>query len=113
MPDNPTIWIVAIIATLIVVVIALWKGRFVEVGLNPPSLRFKSKAADAAGLAVGEGLALEDAKVGDVAGVKSETAGASVLPEGNVSVAKGARITRSTTGDIVGVKQAGSPKEKP
>jgi hypothetical protein len=105
MPDNPTIWIVAIIAGALVVLLALWKGQFVEVDLNPPRLRFKRGAAGAAGVSVAKGIEVEASKVGDIAGAKG------AVPEGNVSVAEGARIKGSTIGNIVGVEQGGGEKK--
>jgi hypothetical protein len=105
MPDNPTIWIVAIIAGALVVLLALWKGQFVDVELNPLRLRFKRGAAGAAGVSVAKGIDVEASKVGDIAGVKG------TAPEGNVSVAEGARIKGSTVGNIVGIEQGGGEKK--
>jgi hypothetical protein len=112
-PDNPVVWIIAIVAVFVVVLVALWKGQMVEVELKPLRLRFKRAggAGEAGGgISVGEGMVIKDSKTGDIAGVKA--AGAT-SPGGTVSVGKGAQITDSTTGDIVGVKQAGSGEPKP
>jgi hypothetical protein len=103
-PDNPLVWIVAIVAGAAVVLFALWKGQMVEVELKPLRLRFKRAGEGATGVSVGEGMVIKESKTGDIAGMKGAAA---PPPEGTVSVGKGAQITQSTTGDIVGVKQTG------
>ena len=109
MPDNPLVWIIAILALAVVVIVALWKGQMVEVELKPLRLKFKRHGGDGTGgVSVGSGLKVENSKLGDIAGVKG--AGAA-LPEGSVTVAQGARIAGSTTGDIVGVKHGGTGEE--
>lgn len=112
MPDNPIVWIVAIVAGAAVVLFALWKGQLVEVELKPLRLRFKRAGEAGSGISVAEGLTVDQATTGDIAGVKTAGSG-TTAPEGAVSVAKGARITGSTTGDIVGVKQTGPGETKP
>lgn len=108
MPDDPIVWIVAIIAAGLVALLALWKGQFVEIELNPPKLRFKRRQDGDGGISVGAGLTVEGSRTGDIAGMKLEGGGAAaVAPEGPVSVAAGARIAGSSTGDIAGVKQTG------
>lgn len=106
MPDDPIVWIVAIVAGAVVVLLALWKGQFVEVELNPPKLRFKRRHEGGDGISVGAGMVIEGSRTGDIAGMKLDGGGAAA-PEGPVAVAAGARITGASTGDIVGVKQSG------
>lgn len=109
MPDNPIVWIAAIVATAVVVLVALWKGQLVEVELKPPRLRFRRRGAGDGGVSVGAGLTVENATTGDIAGVKSTGRGdGAAAPSGvQVTVAQGARISGSRTGDIVGIKQSG------
>jgi hypothetical protein len=105
-PDNPVVWIIAIVAVFVVVLVALWKGQMVEVELKPLRLRFKRQGSSGGGgISVGDGMVIKGSKTGDIAGVKGSGAAA---PEGDVSVGKGAQITDATTGDIVGVKQTGA-----
>lgn len=105
MPDNPLVWIVAILAGAVVVLVTLGKGQVVEVELKPLRLRFKRTGGTGGSISVGEGMVIKGSKTGDIAGVKGSGAAA---PEGDVSVGKGAQITDATTGDIVGVKQTGA-----
>lgn len=109
MPDNPMVWIIAILALAIVVIVALWKGQMVEVDVNPLRLRFKRHggASDAPGISVGAGMSIDHSTTGDIVGVKAQ--GPTLPPgaEGHVTVAQGAHIRSARTGDIAGVKQAG------
>lgn len=112
MPDNPIVWIIAILALAVVVIVALWKGQMVEVDLKPPRLRFKRHGENSGGVTVGSGMTIENSTTGDIAGVKSTGVGGPVGGEGTISVAQGARITGATTGDIAGVKHAGPGDEE-
>lgn len=107
MPDNPIVWIVAIVATAIVVVFALWKGQVVEVELKPPRLRFKRRGGgEDTGISVASGMTIENSTTGDIAGVKTSAPHGPAETGDRVSVAQGARLSGARTGDIVGIKQS-------
>lgn len=55
-------------------------------------------------IAVGNELALDEVKAGDIAGIKTEGVEPAIPARAKVEVARGARIERSKIGDIVGVK---------
>ena len=114
MPDNPVVWIIAILALAVVVIVALWKGQVVEVDLKPPRLRFKRQGerGGAGTISVGSGMTIENSTTGDIAGVKTAGTGGPGGGQGTISVARRARIAGATTGDIAGVKHSGRSDEE-
>src|SRR5262245_11257575 len=80
--------------------------KVLEEALGP---RRPAAEAESATIDVAEGLVLDGAEAGDVAGIKSE---GPVKGPGGIRVAKGMKIRRSTVGDIVGIKQQSSGQAK-
>lgn len=64
-------------------------------------------ARDEAVIRVGEAMTLEGVTAGDLAGVKGPDAAAQASV-GEIEVARGAKISGSTLGDIVAVKTTGT-----
>ena len=122
MPDDPLLWIVAVLVGGVVVIVALALGGVVEVGLDPLRLSFRRKTeAGREGVSVLEEADIEHAEIGRVTGVAREAGGASAGPstEGAVSeidVARKAKIRGGKIGDISGISvsgnKAGSPPAK-
>ncbi|HMH49127.1 MAG TPA: toll/interleukin-1 receptor domain-containing protein [Candidatus Acidoferrum sp.] len=80
--------------------------KILEESLGPR----RSPAEDeAATIDVAEGLVVEGANVGDIAGIKSEEP---VTKHGPIDVLKGGVIRNSNVGDIVGIKQQSSDRAK-
>lgn len=110
MPNDPMVWIVAILAGAVVVLVGLSLGGVLDVGVNPPRLRFTRKAAPAQErVDVLSKAKIDQAKAGHVTGaeVDGET-------DGNldISVLSKAQITKSELGDITGVRIAQPKREK-
>lgn len=107
MPNDPLVWIVAIVVGGAVVALALVLGGFVEVGLNPLKLSFKRKTAPAQErVSVLDEAEIEDAEVGRITGV-TRTAGDSSGKVSDIDVARKARIKGGKIGDITGVSVSG------
>lgn len=108
MPNDPVVWIIAILVAGVVVLVALVLGGKVEVGLDPLRLSFKRRQASGREkIDVLEGAELEEMDVGDVTG---EVRGAGTGEEGRVtdiSVARGAKFKGGKVGDITGRRLSG------
>ena len=108
MPNDPLVWIVAIVVGGAVVALALVLGGFVEVGLDPLRLSFKRKKAPAQErVSVLDEAEIEDAEVGKITGV-ARAAGDSDGKVSDIDVARKARIKGGKIGDISGVSLSGS-----
>jgi len=113
MPDDPLIWIVAIVVGGAVVALALVLGGFVEVGFDPLRLSFRRKQAAARErVSVLDEAEIENAEIGKVTGVARQAGGAARAGEAgggvsDVDVARKAKITGSKIGDITGVSVSG------
>ena len=108
MPDNPWIWVLAIVVGAAVLVFALRRGGKVKAGVGAASLEFEErKEPEATEVSVLDKGRIRDSAVGDVTGVSGAAA-----PTGptRVEVAKGAEITGSVVGDISGVRLDGGGK---
>ena len=108
MPNNPWIWVLAIVVGAVVLVIALRRGGKVKAGVGAASLEFEErKEPDDADVSVLDHGRVEESELGNVIGV----AGAAGLAgKARVDVAKGAEISRSKTGDIIGVQLGGGKR---
>jgi hypothetical protein len=87
-------------------------GRLADLIERKTSLRRRAAPQGEQGgsVQVGEGVVIEGASVGDVAGIKGDAATAATDAT-RIEVAKDATIRGSTVGDIVGVKVTKLPKE--
>jgi hypothetical protein len=111
MPDNPWIWVLALLIGGAVLFVALRRGGKVEAGVGPTSLKFEAKKEpDDANVSVLDHGAVEASKVGDVTGVEGA---AGLAGKARVEVAKGARIKGSEIGDISGVRVGGNKAGEP
>jgi hypothetical protein len=107
MPDNPWIWVLAIVAGVAVLIFALRRGGKVEAGVGPTSLKFEArKEPEATEVSVLDKGRLKGSTVGDVSGIS----GAAPTGPTRVEVAKGAEITGSAVGDISGVRLDGGKR---
>ena len=117
MPDDPLIWLAAIVVGGAVVCVALALGGFVEVSLKPLRLSFRRKKGPSREkVSVLDKAEVEDAEVGTITGVLRENAGDDAQDiNRDVDVARNAKIKRSKLGDISGVtikdEKARRPKE--
>jgi hypothetical protein len=108
MPNDPVVWIVAIVVGGAVVALALVLGGFVEVGLDPLKLSFKrKKAPDQERVSILDEAEIEEAEVGNITGV-TRAAGDSDDKVSDIEVARKARIKGGKIGDITGVSVAGT-----
>jgi hypothetical protein len=111
MPNDPLIWIVAIVVGGAVIALALTLGGFVEVGFDPLRLSFRRKQAPARErVSLLDEAEIENAEVGKITGVTRQT-GETSETEGKVSdieVARKAKITGGKIGDITGVSVTGA-----
>ena len=112
--DEPWLWALAIVVGAVVVVVALIKGGAVEVGLDPPTLKFRRKAQD-----VQERVkVLEEAEiegeVGDISGIKRKGKNDLQVSGGReIEVGKGLKIKKGgEVGDISGINEGDSSKAK-
>jgi len=109
MPNDPVVWIIAILVAGVVVLVALVLGGKVEVGLDPLRLSFKRKQAPAQEkISVLEGAELEGTETGNITG-DARSAGAG--EEGKVtdiSVGRGAKFKNGKVGDISGRTVSGN-----
>ena len=113
MPNDPWIWVLAIVLGAVVLVIALRRGGKVKAGVGGASLEFEErKEPETAEVSVLKRGRVKDAQVGDVTGIS----GAAPAGPMRVDVAEGAEITGGSVGDISGVRvdggkrgQAGEP----
>ena len=111
MPDNPWIWVLAILIGGAVLIFALRRGGKVEAGVGPTSLKFEArKEPEATEVSVLDKGRIEDSKVGDVTGVSGGVSGAAPTGPTRVKVAEGAEIRGSTVGDISGVRLDGGKR---
>jgi hypothetical protein len=105
MPDNPWIWVLALVIAAAVLFVALRRGGKVEAGVGSTKLKFEArKEPGTTGVSVLDQGTIENSTVGDVTGVAG---GAEAAGESRVEVAKGATITGSTVGDLTGVRAGG------
>ncbi len=103
MPDNPWIWLLAIVVVGAVVLFALRRGGNVQAGVGPTSLKFEArKEPEGTDVSVLDAARIEESAVGDVTGLAEASPPAR---QTRVDVAKGAKITGSTVGDISGVRR--------
>ena len=124
MPDDPTVWIIAVLVAGIVVIFALWKGDFVEVSLDPLRLKFKRQSVQPqqtppgdTKISVGEGMKITNSKTGDIVGTKTETRETQHHDDasntGNIEVGRNASVKDSETGDIAGIKRSSPDRNEP
>lgn len=108
MPNDPIVWTILIILAVVVVLLALWIGDVVEVGLDPPTLKFKGRKREAppSGIRIGPKAQIERARFGDITGYKG-TGAAGGRPTGPVDIVSGAHVTDTVFGDIIGVQDVG------
>jgi hypothetical protein len=93
-------WYVLIGAGLVVVVLALWKGRGLRVSKG------KIEVDRELQVQVAEGIELRDAKVKDVIGVQGPA------PVSGVAVMNNAKISGGEVGNIVGYRAESDRAEK-
>jgi hypothetical protein len=104
MPDNPTVWIVLIAVVAVVVALMVWKGRGGSYSDGKRTFTLQGKPQPGADVKVAENLKLEQAKVGNITGVKGSPG---ATPPGRVDVANNASITGGSVEDITGVDLSG------
>lgn len=108
LPNDPLVWIIAILVLGVVVLVALILGGRVEVGLDPLRLSFRRKqAAGQDKVSVLDEAEIEDAEVGNVTGVSRQAEDDSGGQVTDISVARGARIKGGKLGDISGMTVTG------
>ncbi len=110
MPNDSTVWIVLIVAAFIVVFVALWKGRGLKIrkekdGFSVETEAEKKQESSEQKISVAEGIEIENATAGDIAGIKSEDVDSASEAKTNIEVAKKGKIKNSDVGDVVGIKQ--------
>jgi hypothetical protein len=108
LPKDPAFWIVVAIGIVIVVALAIWFGRGLEIGKW--YIRVKpAEAKKGTAISVGEKLKMTGAKVGgDVAGIKK--GGGDVSQD--IDVLRGGELKDTDIhGDITGFKQEGDGKK--
>lgn len=111
LPEDPLIWGLVVAGLVVVALVALFLGGQVEIGLDPPRLKFLRKSeGPRERVSVLEAAEIERAEVGDVSGVEAG-GDAGEAGQREVEVAKGVKITGSKVGDISGVRIA--PKSDP
>ena len=117
MQDDPLIWLGVAAAVAVVVGLAVWKGRRLNVRWGGLSAELKEgsepQPPEGSRIRVAEDLDLKRARVGDVAGIK--TADAPSTAGHDIEVAQGARLRDAQAGDIVGIVQTPStpkPEDK-
>jgi hypothetical protein len=108
MPDNPWIWVLAIVIGGAVVLFALRRGGNVKAKVGGISLESEArKEPETAEVSVLDSGRIENSRVGDVSGVS----GAAIPPgPSRIEVGKGAEITGSVVGDISGVRLDGGKR---
>lgn len=110
MSDNSIVYIVVAIGVAIVVALALWFGRGLEIGKWYVRVK-QPEGKKSTTVSVGEKLELTGSKVRDIAGVKQSGAAVSDVSNQNVDVLRGGKIKNTDiAGDITGVKQDGGDK---
>lgn len=110
MPPDSTVWIVLLVIGGLVLILALWLGRglkirkenggfSIEAREKPPEQMPEQKVS------VGRDLRIQDARVGDVAGIKGDDV--QDVPRGNqdIDVLSGGVIKDADVGDIAGIKR--------
>ena len=108
LPNDPVVWIIAILVLGVVVLVALVLGGRVEVGLDPLRLSFRRKqAAGQDKVSVLDEAEIENAEVGNVTGVTRQAEGGDGGQVTDISVARGARIKGGKLGDISGMTVTG------
>lgn len=105
--------LVVVIGVVILGGIALWFGRGMKIhgskdGFSLETESGKPENTAQQNVSVGKNLEIDDAEVGGIAGVDVENPNLTADTNQNVDVLEGGKITRSSTGDIVGVKQGSS-----
>lgn len=110
--NNPTIWIVLIVGAVLVVGLALWLGRGLVIRRDKEgfSIETKERQSQPPGdpsIRVAKGLEVERATIGDIAGIKSEDAGAVSESKQDIDVLSDSKVKDAKVGDIVGIKREG------
>ena len=111
MPQDPTVWIVLIVAAALVLGLALWLGRGLRIRKDKRGFSFEAEKgqpepASDNDVVVGRGLRIDKAKVGDITGIKSD--GFDAMPSAkqkSIDVLSEGSISDTSTGDISGIKQ--------
>jgi hypothetical protein len=113
MPADPTLWIVFLALSALVLGLAIWLGRGLRVRKTKEefSLEVKERAIEShtaegpakSAVTIAKGLEGESLTVGNVTGVESKGG-----PTPDVDVLSGAKLKNARIGDITGVRQDGS-----
>lgn len=115
MPSDPTLWVVFLALSAIVLALALWLGRGLSVRRSKDefSLEVKERSRDVqpavnrSTVSVARGLDAEGLAAGNVTGADAPVTG-------DVDVLSGAKLKNARLGDITGVRQDGGPaKDRP
>ena len=104
MPNDPWIWVLALVIGGAVLIFALRRGGRIEAGVGPTTFKFEPREQpEDTTVSVLDEATVEDSTVGDVIGTRGEAA-----PGGNtrVDVAKGAKFRGSEVRDIVGIDRS-------
>lgn len=111
MPDNPTIWIVALTLLGLVVLLALIFGRGFIAKLTGVHIEVKEPRRQQR-IKVLENAELDNVKGGNIVGRRTE-GDAKLADAGDlVDVASGSKIKSTTLGDITGVEHKSSAGTK-
>jgi ABC-type transporter Mla subunit MlaD len=113
MPENAYVWIAIVVVVGIVVALAIWKGRGLRLKRDQGAFSVEVDAEsgkprgspDSRRIRVGNQVEINDAEVGNIKGVQSDSVG--TPDREDVEVATGARIRGSRVGDIVGAEHKG------
>ncbi len=115
MPNDPLVWMVAILVGGVVVAVALVLGGAVEVGVKPLKLSFRRKKNPAREqVSVLEEAEIEEAEVGNVTGMVRQTSNNSGDDAvRDIDVARRAKVKGGKIGDITGAIVTGKKPDGP
>ncbi len=116
MPDDPLVWIIALLVGGVVLIVALSLGGVVDIGLKPLRLSFRRKETPKAPqrerVSVLDEAQLHDVEAGNVTGVSQDAGsrGETGIAR-DVDVGRKAKIRGGKLGDISGVTVAAPAKD--
>lgn len=110
MPNDSTVWIVLLVIGGLVLILALWLGRGLKIrkengGFSIEAREKPPEQMPEQNISVARDLRIEDAGVGDIAGIKGADAQDVPHAKQDIDVLSGGKIKNANVGDIAGIKQ--------